>query len=390
MKLEELKDVLELNQLAESWIKDYKSNKLGKHSKKLKKQYKEMRLLHKKTGQILDKNGGETETEASDWKDLFEEIKELASDSPYFATCFGNAEDLLAQGKEIDEKATATALKVKNLTSAWFGKFDKEVNDDEAIGLLSAFYDKAKEVLTAPKKAEGDMITMEFYGSKNKQCRKMKKKIETAAEEFQGLVNVEVHKVKNADDRINKLGLENVPAIIFKRGKDRIAKHEGELSISALQKKLAVLLEGQNITDSSSVPSIKDMKSVNKKELYSLGEFLLFYFETPNCGTCKKTAPVVDKYAKLYSNVKFEKIMIDGSHHHHKSFNVTHVPSIVFVRDGVVIGKHVGYINPTSMEKLMEEFSISKKRKMGLSEYGESTDLGWADDKKKKKKKSKK
>ena len=97
----------------------------------------------------------------------------------------------------------------------------------------------------------------------------------------------------------------------------------------------------------------------------------MFYFKLPNCGICKKTTPVIEKAGKKFSKVKFESIMVDGSHKLHRSFEVTHAPSVVFVRLGRVIGKHVGYINPSNMEELMDKFTKSVKTKMGLTQYGD-------------------
>ena len=75
---------------------------------------------------------------------------------------------------------------------------------------------------------------------------------------------------------------------------------------------------------------------------------------------------------KSFQSIKFESIVVDGSHYLHRSFGVTHAPSVVFVRLGKVIGKHVGYINPSNLEELMDKFTKSVKTKMGLTEYGDA------------------
>lgn len=368
MDIKEYKDLLEINRLATEWLEDYKNNKLGDKSAKLKKQYKEMRLLKAKTDDIKERNSGEF-GESDNWEDLYREIQETAKTSPLFAICFGNAEDILSGNGDakIGESETVLAIKLKKMSSAWFGQFGEEVKDQQALNFVTMVYDQAKKVMTAPKSVSEDMISLDFYGSDNKQSRKMKRTMDFIADEYAGVVNVNIVPVKDESKKMGELGLDNLPAITFKRGSKKIATHQGKLSISALQSKVNLVLEGGNISDSSSVPSIKDMKSVNKKELYSMGEFLLFYFEAAWCGACKRTTPVVEQYAKEHSNVKFESVTVDGSHQHHKSFGVTEVPSLVFVRDGVVIGKHIGYINPSTLDKKMELFAVAKKRKLGLS-----------------------
>ena len=62
--------------------------------------------------------------------------------------------------------------------------------------------------------------------------------------------------------------------------------------------------------------------------------------------------------------------MVDGSHQLHRSFDVSHVPAVVFVRLGNIIGRHTGYINPTNFEEMMERFTRSTKTDMGES-YGD-------------------
>lgn len=373
MKIEDFKNVVALNKLAAEWLKDYSDNKMGDKSAKLKKQYKDMALLKSTTDRLQENQAGEDDG-CKDWKASLQKLEEEAKKVPLFAICFGNAEDALSKnGTKINQSDTVSAIKLKKMASAWFGKFGDDVADTKATYFVTAIYDQAEKIMTAPKELAEDMITIQFYGSKNRVCRKMKRTMKFIANEYAGMVNVEINQVDDEEKGMKKLGLENLPTMIFKRGKKKISKHEGELSVSALQSKLHVQMEGGNISDSSSIPSIKDMKSINKKELYSFGEFLLFYFEASWCGICKKTGPVVEDHARTYTNVKFEKVAVDGSHFHHKTFGVTHVPSLVFVRDGVVIGKHVGYINPSTLEKKMEEFAVTKKRKIGDSKDDNSS-----------------
>ena len=202
--------------------------------------------------------------------------------------------------------------------------------------------------------------------------------MENIAATFAGLVQVEFINVASTDNRLNSLGINNLPAMDFQRNGKRVALHEGELSISMTEKKINMLLSGGSLSDSSSIDSIDDLKSINQKELYAMGEYLLFYFEAPWCGTCKKTTPVVEKFAKTRSKVRFEKIQVDGSHHHHKAFEVTHVPCIVFIRDGEISGKHYGYINPSAMEEKMDHFATSNKRAVGDSDNGDASILPYA------------
>ncbi len=87
MNLEEYKDIVQLRQLAEDWIKQYETNDLGNHSKQLQRQFIEMKLLLAKTSRLIDQHAGESGGGSED--DQFNTIKELAQGSPAFANCFG-------------------------------------------------------------------------------------------------------------------------------------------------------------------------------------------------------------------------------------------------------------------------------------------------------------
>ena len=371
MELGTLKDIIALNKLASQWLEDYQTNNLGKHSANLKKQSKEMRLVKRKTDRLIEEQSGGTALEG-DWKSLLSDIKNTAASNPVFAACINNNPTLLQSGASVSKKAGLVAIKLRNMTAAWMGNYSDDVSDDKAIAMVQLLHDQAVIAMSAPKNVAGDTITLEFFGSKSKQCLRMLKSIDFVAKQYEGLIEIQVFHVNNEDNIVHQMGLDNLPAILFKRGKRQIAKHEGSISISALQSKINTLLEGANISDSSSINSIKDLKKVNRKELYGMGEYLMFYFSLHNCGICKKTTPVVEKAGKKFSKVKFESIVVDGSHYLHRSFGVTHAPSVVFVRLGKVIGKHVGYINPSNLEELMDKFTKSVKTKMGLTEYGDA------------------
>lgn len=370
MTLEEYQDVVKLNTLAKDWIESYKANELGAHSPRLKRQHKEMKMLKTKTDRLMERQAGEA---SGDENEQFGEIEKLAQGSPSFAPCFGPTQ--AEQSAKVSKETTVLALKLKKLTTNWFGQFADSSTNERGKTLVASIHERAKELLAAPKTTDGDTISIVFYGSKSKRCRKMKRTIEFVADEYDGLVNTEQHKVEDDEQAMHDLGLENLPTLIFKRGDDEIATHQGPLSVSALESKVNLLLEGANFTNSSSVKSIGDMKSVNQKELYGMGEYLMFYFIASWCGTCKKTTPVVEQYARDYSKVKYESIQVDGSHKLHKSFGVTEVPALVFVHDGKVIHKHTGYINPSTLRKKLEDFAVANKRKITNTHSGEASTI---------------
>ncbi len=377
MNVEDLKKVIELNRLAKEWLRDFKSHKLGEQSQKLDKQKKEMLTLLNKTNQIIERNGGAT-IDTGNWEKVIQQITEKAATSSLFSFCLDGGVDPLTNGAEVEASDLSLAVELKQLVSSCIGSFSDQINDNRIKNQLEALYDQSLRVIKAPKSNSDSGLVLDFYATDSKRCRKMAKKMESIADTFNGILQIEFIQVANTDTRLNGLCIKNLPAMDFKRNGKRIALHEGPLSISMTEKKINMLLAGGSLSDSSSVDSIKDLKSLNQKELYAMGEFLLFYFEAAWCGTCKKTTPVVEKFGTSRSKVRFERIQVDGSHQHHRAFEVTHVPCIVFIRDGEIVGKHYGYLNPSAMEEKMDHFATSNKREVGDSDTGDASILPYA------------
>jgi len=60
------------------------------------------------------------------------------------------------------------------------------------------------------------------------------------------------------------------------------------------------------------------------------------------CPPCKTLAPIFDKFAKLYPNVLFIKIDVDEFASVATQFNITSMPTILFIKNYVELGRVVG------------------------------------------------
>ena len=372
MTLEEYKDVSLLHKLAVEWIEDYDKNNLGKHSAKLKKQYKEMQKLLDKVQILIQKQSGDA-GEDMDEDELQKEITRIGKESPAFASYFGDTNVPFDSSAPVSKETALVAAQLKKLTATWYGKFSDTSQDANVVKLIAGVHDQAKKIIAGPKTLDDDQMSILLYYTKSKDGGKMVRNVELANDEYDGALAITLKLVEDEDKQTHKLGIKNFPAVLFKRGKDTVATHEGYLSLSALQQKIGILLTGSNFSDSSSVKSVKDFKSVNQKELYSMGEHLLFYFTIHNCGHCKRITPTVEKVANFYHNVKFEQIEVNGNTNLHTSFGVNRVPALVFVHDGKVVGKHTGFIDSSGLKRRLEEFAISNKKNIGMTNGGEVT-----------------
>jgi len=63
------------------------------------------------------------------------------------------------------------------------------------------------------------------------------------------------------------------------------------------------------------------------------------------CGPCKQMAPIFEELEKEHgSKYKFVKINVDDSRELALQFEVTSIPTFIFIKDGEVKGKETGYI----------------------------------------------
>lgn len=80
-----------------------------------------------------------------------------------------------------------------------------------------------------------------------------------------------------------------------------------------------------------------------------------FFFTSPTCGPCKSVKPVINELQEDYKQVQWT--MVDTTNdpgHLAMTYNVTHVPTMVTVRNGVVLGRHSG-------TQMMGYFALMKR-----------------------------
>lgn len=72
------------------------------------------------------------------------------------------------------------------------------------------------------------------------------------------------------------------------------------------------------------------------------------------CGPCKAIAPLLDQVAKEKgAALKVVKMDIDQNPETPQTYGVMSIPTLLFIKDGKVINKHVGSLNKISLDKLV-------------------------------------
>lgn len=71
---------------------------------------------------------------------------------------------------------------------------------------------------------------------------------------------------------------------------------------------------------------------------------LILKFSAGWCQPCKKLVPIFENVKKLFQNIEFNEVDIDTNPDLALQFKIMSVPTLVFIKDGVEIGRIVGLV----------------------------------------------
>jgi len=73
------------------------------------------------------------------------------------------------------------------------------------------------------------------------------------------------------------------------------------------------------------------------------------------CGPCKMLAPIIEELAQEYEGkVKICKVDVDNDPELAMKFDVASIPTLVLLKNGELVNKHVGFLPKASVEKMFE------------------------------------
>ena len=85
------------------------------------------------------------------------------------------------------------------------------------------------------------------------------------------------------------------------------------------------------------------MNDSNFAEIQAQGLPLVIDFSATWCGPCKKIAPIIDELAGEYEGkAVICKCDVDESDELTAKFGIRNVPTVLFIKNGEVVDKHVG------------------------------------------------
>lgn len=105
----------------------------------------------------------------------------------------------------------------------------------------------------------------------------------------------------------------------------------------------------------AAVEPINNLKSFNEKVLKEEAVIVKFYY--PGCGPCKRMKPIVEAIEKEYAN-KLKVFEVDATKASDvaEQFEVSSVPQLFFISNGVIRGKIVGATSAATIKSKIKAY----------------------------------
>lgn len=98
-----------------------------------------------------------------------------------------------------------------------------------------------------------------------------------------------------------------------------------------------------------------EVNESNFKELTETKDRLIVLdFWATWCGPCRMLAPVLEEIEKEYQEVTFGKINVDDEAGLAQRFDIVSIPTLVFMKNGEIIKKSVGYLDADSLRAMLD------------------------------------
>src|ERR1051326_6166432 len=73
------------------------------------------------------------------------------------------------------------------------------------------------------------------------------------------------------------------------------------------------------------------------------------------CGPCHKFSPIFESVSSKHEDITFGKVDIDSEPAVAAQFNVQSIPTLMIVRDGVILFQQPGVLPASALEELIEQ-----------------------------------
>jgi len=93
----------------------------------------------------------------------------------------------------------------------------------------------------------------------------------------------------------------------------------------------------------------------NYEELASQGKLLVIDFWAEWCGPCRMITPIIEELATEYEGKAIiGKLNVDENDDLVTKYGIRNIPTILFIKNGEVVDKHVGAVQKTVLAEKVE------------------------------------
>lgn len=98
-----------------------------------------------------------------------------------------------------------------------------------------------------------------------------------------------------------------------------------------------------------------DLKTDKFEETINSNDIVIFDFWAEWCEPCKQFAPVFEEVSNKYPNIAFCKINVEEEQELANMFQVRSIPTLMFMREKVVVFSNPGAIPGSALEEGIEQ-----------------------------------